>query len=1259
MPNHPRLRYITLAPIAHGDRTFERNTTAPHLTPSPSTRTQSSSSVLERLLAERILVLDGAMGTMIQRCGLGESEFRGEQFRDHPRELKGCNDLLSLTQPRVIEEIHRQYFAAGADIVETNTFNAQAISLADYGLEQQAFAINRAAAELAVRVARAVEAADPSRPRFVAGSIGPTNRTASLSPDVNNPALRGVSFDELEAAYREQARGLLAGGVDLLVPETTFDTLNLKAALFAVARAQEEAGRRVPVIASLTITDRSGRTLSGQTLGAAWISISHAELFAVGLNCALGPREMRPYVEELSRIAPLYLACYPNAGLPNEFGGYDETPEQMAATLHDFAREGWLNLVGGCCGSTPDHVRAIAAAMAGLPPRRRPETPRYTFLAGLEPLAIRPESNFILIGERTNVTGSRRFAGLIREGQYEPALDVARDQVQGGANLLDVNMDEGLLDSAAAMTRFLNLIASEPEVARLPIMVDSSKFDVIEAGLKCLQGKGVANSISLKEGEAEFLRQARLVRRYGAAVVVMAFDEEGQAVTAERKVAICERAYGILTKQVGFPPEDIFFDPNILTVATGIEEHAGYALAFLEAIRGIKQRCPGVRISGGVSNISFSFRGNDTVREAMHAAFLYHAIHAGMDMGIVNAGQLAVYDEIPRELLEHVEDVLLDRRPDATERLVAFAASVERKAQTQVVEDVWRQGTVQERLSHALVQGIDEHLQPDLEEALRAYPGPLQIIEGPLMDGMNVVGERFGAGKMFLPQVVKSARVMKKAVAFLEPLMDGGKAGGHRAQSRILLATVKGDVHDIGKNIVGVVLRCNGHEVLDLGVMVPAQRILDTARAESVDLVGLSGLITPSLDEMVHVAQELEHAGFTVPLLIGGATTSAKHTAVKIAPGYGSSTVHVLDASRAVQIVGSLLQPQSRAVLDKKNRAEQQAARDAFAGRATSDLLPYAEARKRRLVVDWQPVQISTPDFLGAKTLRELPLAELVPYIDWTPFFHVWELRGVYPKILDDPRYGPTARELHENATKLLDNLVAERRLRAHAVYGFFPASSDGDDLVLYEDNRRASELARLPMLRQQRDPGDTRPLLSLADFIAPVATGLEDYVGAFAVTAGVGADEEVRRYEAEHDDYSAILVKALADRLAEAFAEYLHAQARRDWAYGRDERFKPEELIHERYRGIRPAPGYPACPDHTTKRALWRLLDVEAQTGIQLTESCAMLPAASVSGLYFAHPESRYFAVGRIGRDQLEDYARRKGIPIDEASRWLGPNLD
>ncbi|HJQ40464.1 MAG TPA: methionine synthase [Thermoanaerobaculia bacterium] len=1190
---------------------------------------------LRQLLQQRILVLDGAMGTMIQRYRLSEEDFRGERFKDHPRDLKGANDLLCLTRPDVVEAIHRAYLEAGSDIIETNTFNAQSISMADYALEPWCYEINLEAARIARRAVDAFSTKD--RPRFVAGSLGPTNRTASLSPDVNNAGLRTVTFDELVAAYYEEVRGLVDGGADILMPETTFDTLNLKAALFAIEKYFEDTGIRLPVIASITITDASGRTLSGQTVEACWNSISHAPLLAAGINCALGAEDMRPHVEELSSLAPVFLSCYPNAGLPNALGGYDETPEMMAATLRDYAENGWLNLVGGCCGTGPDHIRLIAETVATLPPRVPPHPPQYLRLSGLEPLTVRPDSNFLMVGERTHVTGSPKFAKLIEENDLDGGLKIAKQQIDGGANILDVNMDEGLLDSEQVMTDFLNLLAAEPDIAKVPIMVDSSKWSVIEAGLKTLQGKSVVNSISLKEGEEVFKHHARLVKRYGAAVIVMAFDEQGQADTVERKVEICSRAYDILVNDAGFNPADIIFDVNVLTVATGMEEHSSYGVAFIEAVRQLREKFPLANASGGVSNVSFSFRGNNVVREAMHAAFLYHAIKAGLTMGIVNAGQLGIYEEIPKDLLELVEDVLLNRRPDATERLIAFAETVKGKSTaTEKEAEAWRSGTVEERLSHALVKGIVDHIEADVEEARQKYPTGLSIIEGPLMDGMNVVDNLFGAGKMFLPQVVKSARVMKKAVAYLLPFMEAEKlqSGNVSARGKVLMATVKGDVHDIGKNIVGVVLGCNNYEVIDLGVMVSAEKILDTAEKENVDIIGLSGLITPSLDEMVHVAREMERRHFKKPLLIGGATTSKLHTAVKIAPRYGSPTAHVLDASRAVSVVTTLLS-EKREAFARDTAAEFQRLREAQESRSIT-ILPITEARRRAPSLSYAPEK---PDFVGVRVWDEVPLERIEPFIDWTPFFQTWELRGRYPQILDEPR----AKELYDDARKLLAEIIDKRLLHARAVFGIWPAHRESDDIVLPN--------ARFHTLRQQQET-TTGENLALADFVAPA----NDYVGGFAVTAGIGVDELVARFQKDHDDYNSIMTKALADRLAEALAELVHKEVRGQW-YAKDEQLTSDELIAEKYRGIRPAPGYPASPDHTEKRTLFELLGAET-LGIHLTESYAMTPAASVSGLYFAHPRARYFSVGKVGADQVEEYARRKGMSVEEAERWLAPNL-
>jgi 5-methyltetrahydrofolate--homocysteine methyltransferase len=1218
-------------------------------------------AAIVELLKERILIIDGAMGTMIQAHKLQEADYRGKEFAHHARELKGCNDLLSITQPAIVEGIHRKYLEAGADIVETNTFNSTAISLADYGLEEAAYDMNVAAARVARRAADAAVENDPSRPRFVAGAIGPMTRSASMSRDVNDPGARQVTFAQLEAAYYDQVRGLMDGGVDVLLPETAFDTLNLKAALFAIARYFDETGRRIPVMASGTIVDLSGRTMTGQTVEAFWTSISHADLLSVGLNCSLGAREMRPYVEELSRLAPVYLSCYPNAGLPDGFGAFPETPAITAGLVREFAESGFVNIVGGCCGTTPDHIDAIAEAVRKLPPRVPPKVEPHSRFSGLEALVIRPDTNFVNIGERTNVTGSPKFSKLVLAGQYEEALAVARQQVLGGAQMIDVNMDEGMLDSERAMTTFLNLVASEPDIARVPVMIDSSKWSVIEAGLRCVQGKGIVNSVSLKEGEEAFKERARLVRRYGAGVVVMAFDEEGQAATTNRKVEICTRAYRILTGEIGFPPQDIIFDPNILTVATGMEEHNDYAVAFIEATRRIKATLPGCKVSGGVSNISFSFRGNKAVREAMHSAFLYHAIQAGMDMGIVNAGQLEVYEEIPAELRELVEDVLLNRRPDATERLVAFAETVKQTDRGAAEEEAWRQGTVEARLSHALVKGIADHVEVDVEEARQKYGRPLSVIEGPLMDGMNVVGDLFGSGRMFLPQVVKSARVMKKAVAYLLPFMEEEKkaGGGRQAEGRILLATVKGDVHDIGKNIVGVVLGCNNYEVIDLGVMVPCEKILKTAREKQVDMIGLSGLITPSLDEMVHVAKEMEREGFTVPLLIGGATTSRAHTAVKIAPAYSRPVVHVLDASRAVGVAGQLKNPELRDVLAAKNREAQERLRAEHRAKRDKPLLSLEGARRRRPPLDWMGYAPPRPSFIGVRAFDPWPLADIVPYVDWSPFFAAWEMPGTYPRIFDNPARGAEARRLFDDAQRLLDRIVREELLTARAVFGFFPANAVGDDIELYTDDSRTGLLTTLHTLRQQSERPEDQPHQALADYVAPRESGVADYVGAFAVTAGIGIESLVDEFERDHDDYSAIMTKALADRLAEALAEALHKRAREEWGYGRDENLSNEELIRERYRGIRPAPGYPACPDHTEKRLLFNLLDAERRAGIRLTETFAMMPAASVSGFYFSHPQARYFTVGRLGRDQVLDYARRKGLPLAEVERWLGPNLN
>ena len=1213
---------------------------------------------LSRLLDQRILLLDGAMGTMIQRRGLSEADFRGERFAEHGHDLKGDNDLLVLTQPEVIESIHHEYLEAGSDIIETNTFNGTSISQADYGLESVVHELNREAARIAKRATAAWVERTPDRPRFVAGAIGPTNRTLSLSPDVNDPAVRATTFDALRDAYAEQARGLLDGGVDLLMVETIFDTLNAKAAIVALQEAFEQRGHDVPVILSVTVADRSGRTLSGQTIDAFYVSTHHARPFAVGLNCALGAREMRPYVAELSRLAGTYVSCYPNAGLPNAFGEYDELPAETSELLGEFAESGFVNLLGGCCGTTPDHIRAIREAVAGVPPRVVPTLAPVTQFAGLEVLTIDADSNFQMIGERTNVTGSDRFARLIKNAEFAEATSVAVKQVRGGANLVDVNMDEAMLDSEQTMATFLNLIATEPEIARVPVMIDSSKWSVLEAGLKCVQGKPIINSISLKEGEDEFLAKGRAALRYGAGVVVMAFDEVGQADTVERKVEICTRAYRLLTERLDFDPHDIIFDPNILAVATGLEEHNPYAVNFIEAVKQIKAACPGVKVSGGVSNLSFSFRGNNVVREAIHSAFLYHAIRAGLDMAIVNAGQLVVYEDIPPELLEHVEDIIFNRRPAATERMVALAESVKGEGTRRETDLSWREGAVEARLSHALVHGIVDFIDADVEEARQRYPRALEIVEGPLMAGMRAVGDLFGAGKMFLPQVVKSARAMKKAVAYLEPFMEEEKASGKVASpGKIVMATVKGDVHDIGKNIVGVVLGCNSYEVIDLGVMVPCETILKTAVDEGADLIGLSGLITPSLDEMVFVAKEMAHRGLDLPLLVGGATTSRQHTAVKIAPEYERSTVHVVDASRAVDVVSSLLNPSVRDGFDVENRRLQAELRDEYATRATKPVLPFTAAEANRLQIDWSAADLPTPAFTGTRLLDEVPLGDLVPFIDWTFFFSAWELKGRFPEILDHPVYGQAARELYDHAQTLLGRIVDERLLTARAVYGFWPADADAVSIAVYADAARTSELAKFPTLRQQSVMVDGRPNRSLADYVAPRGGSGADHLGAFAVTAGLGVEDLVAKFERDHDDYHAIMAKALADRLAEACAEQLHAQARRDWGFGDAEQLSPDDLAAGRVRGIRPAFGYPACPDHSEKLRLFDLLDA-ARVGIGLTESCTMTPAASVSGLYFSHPEARYFTVGRIGQDQVKAYAAQKGQTVGDVERWLAPNL-
>jgi 5-methyltetrahydrofolate--homocysteine methyltransferase len=1219
---------------------------------------------LRALARERILVLDGAMGTMIQSLKLEEEEFRGARFDAWNREVRGNNDLLNLTKPDAIRDIHLAYLRAGADIVATNTFSSTAIAQADYGMEEIAYELNLAGARLAHEAARRATAED-GRPRFVAGAIGPTNRTASISPDVSNPGFRAVTFDQLRDAYAEQARGLLDGEADILLLETIFDTLNAKAAIYALEELFAARGARVPVMISGTITDRSGRMLSGQTPEAFWNSVRHAAPLSIGLNCALGAKEMRAHIAEIARVADTLICAYPNAGLPNEFGLYDESPDYMAELLGEFAAAGLVNVVGGCCGTTPEHIAAIARAVTGQKPRDIPSPPRYLRLSGLEAFTLTPEIPFVNVGERTNVTGSAKFRKLVTTGDYSAALTVARDQVENGAQVIDVNMDEGLLDSEAAMVTFLNLVAAEPDIARVPVMVDSSKFKVIEAGLKCIQGKPVVNSISMKEGEAEFVRQAEIVRRHGAAVVVMAFDEQGQADTVERKCAIARRAYDILVDKVGFPPEDIIIDPNIFAIATGIEEHNGYGLAFIEAARFIRQSLPHAHVSGGVSNLSFSFRGNEPVREAMHSVFLYHAIQAGMDLGIVNAGQMAVYDDLDAELRTACEDVVLNRKPEAAEQLLALAQRFRGPGhQAKEADLAWREWPVDKRLSHALVHGITDFIAEDVEQARLAAARPLDVIEGPLMAGMNVVGDLFGSGKMFLPQVVKSARVMKQAVAWLMPFMEKEKAErgdtGRHSNGKIVMATVKGDVHDIGKNIVGVVLQCNNYEVHDLGVMVPAAKILEAAKAEGADIIGLSGLITPSLDEMCFVAGEMERQGFDLPLLIGGATTSRVHTAVKIHPNYQrGQAVYVNDASRAVGVVGALMSRQNRDAYVAETRTEYARIAAAHArGEANKQRVRLADARANALRLDWQTAAPPRPSFLGTRVFADYALDELVPLIDWSPFFATWELTGRFPAILDDAKVGEAARALYADARKMLDTIMSERWFRASAVVGFWPANAQGDDIALYADEARGKEIATLHTLRQQLARREGRANTALADFVAPA--GISDYVGAFIVTAGLGEDAVADRFKGANDDYSSILVKALADRLAEAFAERMHQRVRRElWAYAPDETLSNVDLVAEKYRGIRPAPGYPAQPDHTEKATLFGLLDAERAIGVKLTESFAMWPGASVSGLYFSHPQSHYFGVGKIERDQVEDYARRKGWTVAEAERWLAPVLN
>lgn len=1220
---------------------------------------------LLHLLEQRILVLDGAMGTMIQRHKLQEADYRGERFASHDHPLIGNNDILVLTQPDIIYAIHCDFLEAGSDIIETNTFNANPISQADYNAVELIKELNVEAARLARKAADEYSAKTPDKPRFVAGSIGPTNKTLSLSPDVNNPGYRAVTFREVVDNYIVQLEGLMEGGVDLLLIETVFDTLNCKAALFAVEEYFSTTGKRIPVMVSGTVVDASGRTLSGQTTEAFWISIAHMpDLLSVGLNCALGSKQMRPFIEAMSSIAESYVSVYPNAGLPNEFGEYDDSPAYMAAQIAGFAQSGFVNIVGGCCGTTPQHIRAIADAVSTLQPRRKPEPKHDLRLSGLEPLLVNQTTGFINVGERTNVTGSRKFARLIKEGNYDEALSIARQQVESGAQVIDVNVDEGMLDSEKVMKEFLNLIASEPEISRVPIMIDSSKWSVIEEGLQCVQGKSIVNSISLKEGEKLFRERAQKILQYGAATVVMAFDERGQADSLERRIEICQRAYDILTREVGFPPEDIIFDPNVLTVATGIEEHNNYALDFIESVRWIRENLPYAKVSGGISNVSFSFRGNEPVREAMHAAFLYHAIKAGLDMGIVNASQLAIYEDIEPELLLRVEDVLFNRRPDATERLVTHAETIrEGGEKTEAKAAEWRNLPVEERLRHALVKGIVEYIDQDTEEARNLYVSPLQVIEGPLMDGMNTIGDLFAEGKMFLPQVVKSARVMKRSVAWLIPYIEEEKAQqkNSRPAARVLLATVKGDVHDIGKNIVSVVLSCNNYEVIDIGVMMPCEKILEAVEREKADILGLSGLITPSLDEMVHVAREMERLGMKIPLLIGGATTSKMHTAVKIAPVYSGPVVQVLDASRSVPVVSSLLNPALSDDYLYRLKKDQATMRENHASRSKEKkYLPIEDARKNRPALQWDETTRKTPLKPGITLFEDVRVGDLRPYIDWTPFFLTWELHGRYPEIFENAEFGGEAKKLFDEANELLERIDREKLLGIKGVAGIFPANSSGDDITIYTDNSRSSVLMQVHTLRQQQEKPQGEPNLALADFIAPRGSGAEDYIGAFAVTAGLGIEKILRRFSMEHDDYHRILTQALADRLAEAFAEMLHEKVRRElWGYAPEELLGNEELLREKYRGIRPAPGYPACPDHTEKAELFTLLNAEAATGITLTETYAMNPAASVSGFYFAHPEARYFVLGKIGRDQVEDYALRKGMSMDEAEKWLAPALN
>ncbi|TWT93325.1 methionine synthase [Stieleria varia] len=1220
-------------------------------------------TVLSELIRERILLLDGAMGTMIQRLGLDEAGVRGERFAEHHKDLKNFSDILCLTHPEKITDIHRAYFEAGSDIVETNSFGASPIGMIEFDLPLELVEeINHAAVACARKAADEWNERTPDKPRFVAGSIGPTTMQLAISTNVDDPAHRATTFEALRDSYRAQVEALVNAGVDILLPETAIDTLNLKSCLFAIQDFFDAGGRRVPVMASGTF-DQGGRTfVSGQSVEAFFTALEHFPLLSIGMNCALGPDVMRPHIEELSKVSDIPVSCHPNAGLPNEMGAFDLGPKQMAEIVGEYADNGWVNIMGGCCGTTPDHIRAMAERIARCKPKQESVGPVYTRLSGLLPMVMRPEIPFTMVGERTNVTGSRKFARLIRDEQYDEAIEIAREQVENGATIIDINFDDALLDGAEAMTRFLRLIAGDSITASVPVMIDSSKWEVIEAGLQNVQGKAIVNSISLKDGEETFLHRAKLVRQYGAAAVVMAFDEQGQAATEDEKVRICKRAYDLLVNQADFPAEDIIFDPNILTVATGMEEHNNYAVDFVNAIARIKKECPGAKTSGGVSNISFSFRGNDPVREAIHSAFLYKAIQAGLDMGIVNAGQLEVYEQIAPDLLERVEDVLWNRRDDATDRLLEFAETVKGSGKKKSGEDLaWREAPVAERMKHALIKGIDKYIVEDTEEARQHFDRCLQVIEGPLMDGMSVVGDLFGQGKMFLPQVVKSARVMKKAVAYLEPFMEEEKraAGLENASARgkFLIATVKGDVHDIGKNIVGVVLQCNNYEVIDMGVMVAAEAILDEAVKQGVDMIGLSGLITPSLDEMIGVAREMKRRKLNLPLLIGGATTSAKHTAVKIAPAYDAPVVHVLDASRSVGVVEKLLSDDRRDAFIAENAKSQAELASSYRARQQK-LVPYEEALAKRFATDWKTVQIDQPEFTGVRTLHDFPLQDIRPFIDWSPFFMTWELKGKYPKIFQDPTVGEEAKKIYDDANRILDEIIANKSISANAVYGFWPAASDGDDVILYTDNSRQTELTRLHFLRQQWERKGQSDFRSLADYIAPLDSGRADYIGGFVVTAGIGAQEMADRLRSELNDYDAIMVQAVADRLAEAFAELLHQRARRDWRFGTDENLSTEELIEEKYRGIRPAAGYPACPDHTEKRTLFDLLDAEKNTGVELTSSYAMTPGAAVSGLYFAHPDARYFTVDRMTKDQIESYAKRKGQPIEEIEKWLAPNL-